>query len=298
MPFPYSGDAEGEQVLRLSRDLFLAKGIFASSNRHLIFVCGGDRTQHNLRSQFLTYAQASLPHLRLILAEDAYTDLLASSRTAFVNLALFEQLVADLSDCVIMFPESTGSFAEFGYFVGNSTLTKKLLAVNPLKYQAHDSFLNLGPIALVNERSDFRPTLHINDSPPIDFSDIKKRLARYSAPRRRMAFTHKSFNSYSSLERLFAIFEALKLLRTIHTATLPYALKAVFDEKPEKDNLKHLLSILIAAKYVRRAGADARYLVANDVPSFLELPNTVDTLAASNQYLLAHHGDVLTAVFP
>jgi hypothetical protein len=297
MTFPYSDDLEGEQVIVLARTAFQSPKIFAGSNRHLIFVCGGDSSENNLRSRFLEYATKELPHLRLILAEDAYRDLMSSSRPDFVNLAVFEHLVAELSDCVIVFPESFGSAAELGFFVAKEKITKKVLAANPIKYQARDSFLNMGPIALVNSSSNFRPTLLIPDTTPVDFTSIAERLARYATTRRREAFEHKNFEAYSPLEKLFVIFELVRHLRIVHVATLPYVIEKIFTDFPERVVLRQLLSILIAAKYVVRAGDDQRFLVASGAPPFLDIPGSTELLVAGNQYLIKNHRELYTQTF-
>jgi hypothetical protein len=297
MTFPYSGDLEGERVVQLAGEVFRSSKIFASSDRHLIFVCGGDSRKVNLRSQFLDFAKKELPHLRLILAEDAYVDLMGSSKPDFVNLVVFEDLVADLSDCVILFPESFGSAAELGFFVGKEKITKKLLAANPIAYQGDDSFLNLGPIALVNSSSNFKPAIVIEDKTPVDFSAIGKRLARFAGARRRMSFPHKEFDAYSPLERFFAIFELVRHLRIVHVATLPYVIQKIFAKSPEKGEFKHLISILIAAKYVERTGDDLRFLVASNAPPFLEIPQSNELLIAGNEYLLEHHKELFNQTF-
>lgn len=298
MSFPYStGDVAGEKVLHVARAALSSSRIFATANRKLIFVCGGERGKLNLRSHFLDFVKANLPDLRVILAEEAYRDILSEGRSTFLNLAIFENLLADLSDCVVIFPESRGSIAELGFFVSKAEITQKLLAVNPLQYQGEDSFLNLGPIALVNECSDFRPTLQIVDKAPPDFTDVAKRLERISGPRRRIGFPYKSFNDYTSAEKLFALFELIRMLRLIHAATLPYTIETIFGELPDKENIKHLLSVLVAAKYVNRVGEDERYLIPLDVPTFLDIPDSKDVIIASNRYLLRDHLSLYTLAF-
>ena len=298
MSFPYStGDVEGQKVLQLVRATFSSSKILASANRKLIFVCGGERGQRNLRSHFLDYLKVNLPDLRIILAEEAYLDILSEGRSTFLNLAVFENLLADLSDCIIIFPESRGSVAELGFFVSKNEIAQKLLAVNPLQFQAEESFLNLGPIALVNERSDFRPTLQIVDQVPPDFTDVAKRLGRISGPRRRISFPYGSFNKYSSAEKLFAIFELVRILRLIHAATLPYTIETIFGDLPDKEEIKHLLSVLVAAKYVNRVGEDERYLTPSDAPSFLDIPDCNSLIISSNIYLLKNYISLYSLVF-
>ena len=89
------------------------------------------------------------------------------------NLAKFEEILANISDCIIIFPESAGSFAETGYF-SKTNIKNRTLIVNCSNEQG-ESFLNLGPIDLVSKASIFGQTVLLNSKNP-DFSIIKERL--------------------------------------------------------------------------------------------------------------------------
>lgn len=292
MCFPYSGDGGGSRVLSLIRSKFSENRLFAKPDRHIVFVCGGDKSQANLRSRFLDYAKQALPHVRVLLAEDAYLDLSSGSRRQFINLAVFEDLLADIADCVVLFPESPGSFAELGFFAAKERIASKVLTVNLNKFQADESFVNLGPIAILNDESNYRPTLHVDEASP-DFEFIRKRLARFNATNRRMAFPYGNFVDYQRIQRFFAIFETIQLLRVVHTATLPYAIEAIFGGLVKPDEVRHLVAILVAAGYVMRGGMDQRYLTASsEAREFLELPFRSELLAESNLYLLKNYKEL------
>lgn len=88
----------------------------------------------------------------------------------------------------------------------------------------------------------------------------------------------------------FAVFETIRLLRIIHAATLPYALKSIFGGDVSQKEIKNLVSILVAARYIKRVGEDDRYLVASpNALEFLELPFQADILTQSNSHLLKSH---------
>ncbi len=297
MSYPYADDIGGRRVLSLVRAQFSEGDIYARSDRHIVFVCGGDRKQGNLRSQFLSYAKENLPHLRLLLAEDAYLDLIAGASKKFVNLALFEQLIADISDCVVLFPESPGSFAELGFFSASQSMASKVLAVNIDKFQADDSFINLGPIAIVNSESNYRPTLHVDFEKP-NFDFVRKRLERFDASRRRTLVPYKNFSEYDRLQMFFLVFETIRILRIVHAATLPYTLQTIFGGEAVPEDVKHIVAVLVAAGYVSRVGTEQRYLVeAEGVRSFLELPDGPALLAESNLYLLKAHNELYSEIF-
>ena len=60
----------------------------------------------------------------------------------------YEELLADISDAIIIFTESCGSYCELGAFADDvDRLTKKMIIVNDKKYEGAQSFLTKGPLA-------------------------------------------------------------------------------------------------------------------------------------------------------
>ena len=59
-----------------------------------------------MRPQFCKYASEHLSHFRIFLAEKALNDYWQHPEPEFQNLADFEDIIAELSTCVVMFPES------------------------------------------------------------------------------------------------------------------------------------------------------------------------------------------------
>ena len=141
-------DESAKALLLELRDVFRDKEIFFSLGRHIVFVCGGTK-RTAFRSRFLTYARKHNPGLRIFLAEEAVNNLLSHNKPEFINLAQFEDLVASLFDSILIFPESPGSIAELGFFSNSERLQQKILIANNSALQ-DDSFINLGPIALIN----------------------------------------------------------------------------------------------------------------------------------------------------
>ena len=153
----------GKTLLEEVGNVFKAEKVFERKNRHIVFVCGGSSTpgSNTLRSRFLAYARENLPNAIIVLAEDAYKEG-STSGLQFIDLGIFEELIAGVSDCVVIFPESVGSYAELGYFAkAKNEILQKLLIVNLHAEHARDSFLNLGPIHSINRKSGLRPTIAI-----------------------------------------------------------------------------------------------------------------------------------------
>ena len=243
----------GDQLLTYFREIFTNKRIYQRRDRFILFVCGGQLgvQPSSLRKQFMEWAEVNLPQFICLLAEDALKDSFAGEGRTFVNLASFESIIAEVADAVLIFPESAGSLAEAGFFA-SSEIRNKTLVVNPYRFQAEDSFLNRGPFDTIN-RDSFLKLLIINDDNIADFVQVQQRLltgVRWPEHRERLA--HKTFGKFTFKEKLFVVFETLRLLRLADLKTLRYVVVKCFGGNPKKQELTHLLRILLAAKLIKR----------------------------------------------
>ena len=193
MGHPFAHPQSGAVLERVAL-LYRAKGIYASRDRRIIFVCGGPTSGRGatktMRSRFIRYAQKNLKNYRIFVAEAAYKDYVNQPANDFFNVAEFEELIASVSDCIVLFPESPGSFAEAGFFAKSIEIRKKVLLVNDLQLQSTDSFVNIGPVDLFNTLSKFKPALQLNYSSrtPIGFRHIRQRIESRVPTRQREAF--------------------------------------------------------------------------------------------------------------
>ena len=246
------------------------KSIFLSRKRHIVFVCGGTSSRH-ARMRFLRYAKTELPNVTFFLAEAAEKDCLSHSNPTFLNLTDFEELVAAIADCIILFPETAGAIAELGLFSGSKDARKKLLVVIEEKYQSKDSFINRGPLATIDKESPFGPrvVLDLKNKTP-NFFHIKEKLALLGKFRNRSAFKHETLAKMSKSEKLFVTLEIVNVFRALAFPEITELLTAMFS-KPSSKEVRYLLSILVAAGYVTRKGADEEYFTSTDQPhSFFE----------------------------
>lgn len=249
----------GQKLLASLRGVFKEKRVYHRKHRFILFVCGGrlGEGETSLRKEFIEWAEHNLPRFICLLAEDALKDSFAGEGRTFVNLAKFESIIAEVADCVLIFPESEGSFAEVGFFA-NSVIREKTLIVNPLRFQAEDSFLNLGPIETINQDT-FLKIIHINEQESADFTPIRKRLERLKWPEHRQRLRYKTFGRFNFREKLLVVFEMLRVLRMADVKTLRHALVECFGGNPRNQELKHLLRILLAAKFIKRDKKEAEY---------------------------------------
>jgi hypothetical protein len=238
----------GMRVLASLREIFQKKEIYQRKHRSIIFVCGG-KEQTSLRKQFIEWAESHLPGFICLLAEDALKYSFAWEGGTFVNLGRFEKVVALVADCVLIFPESPGSFAETGFFA-NSGIRAKTLVVNPSHLQSEESFLNNGPLDTFNSYSYLRPTIQLNGLEVPNFTAIGQRLGRVPRPRRER-LPYQKFKDLNFKQKMLVVYEMLWLLRLADLKNLRYALAVCFESYPQYQELKHLLRILLAAKFIR-----------------------------------------------
>lgn len=248
-------------ILKRVAQLFRSDKAYILKDSNIVFVCGGPIDDRTVRSLFLKYAASEITNLRMFLAEDAEKDYVTHDDPEFHNVAEFEELIGDVSDCVILFPESPGSFAELGHFSQSPHLRKKLLIAHDAALQSQDSFILRGPVALIDNHSIFKPTIQILYSAP-DFILIKQRLEKRLTGKKRKLFNYTTYSLLTFREKFFALLEIVKIFSAISLDGIEYVFKSIFEHSSIGD-IKHQLSILIAARLVVRAGENLQYFCLN-----------------------------------
>jgi hypothetical protein len=251
------GHPASESLLVSVANLFQNEQIFSRRNRHIIFVCGGNG-KRKLRPRFLTYARSNIPNMRMFLAETAAKDLITQGEPVPLDIAEFEELIATVSDCVLIFPESAGSIAEVAFFSRHPDISQKILVAGNQSLQAQDSFINLGPVATIDKKSIFKPALQIDYKAP-NFVHIKERLERRISVHSRKRFVYRRFGDLTPQLKLFVLFELVRIFGVINFIGIERCVDKCFGVADTKE-LKRLLSILCAANYIKRLASDGQYL--------------------------------------
>ncbi|MDD4282504.1 MAG: retron St85 family effector protein [Bacilli bacterium] len=89
-----------------------------------------------------------------------------------LDLLTFEEILAEISDAVIIYIESMGSACELGAFAYVDSMLSKLLVINDLEYRGAQSFINDGPIKkIVNKDEKSVVYTKFNDEKLISLSD-------------------------------------------------------------------------------------------------------------------------------
>jgi hypothetical protein len=279
---PLSSNPAWKPVLESLRAVFENKPVYLRNRPFFVFVCGGKLGQGKttLRQQFLQWADHELPNFVCLLAENAIKDNFVAGRRTFIDLARFESVIAGIADCVLIFPESPGSFAETGFFSGSPKIRDKTLVINPNAQQS-PSFLNRGPIHKIDGSSLFRPTVHCGASQAADFTPVGQRLRDCLGGTPRHQLEYREFRQLNGKEKLAVVLEILRLLRLADSTTLKHAISVCFGSNPSAQELADLLRILQAGKFVRKDEETPYYRIVGRA-SLIEIKNVdIDEILAS-----------------
>jgi hypothetical protein len=95
-----------------------------------------------------------------------------------VDLLSFEELLAELSDGIILFVESYGTACELGAFAMKDKLLKKTMIVNDKRFIGVKSFINDGPITKAKNR-DESLVLYTDLTTPLTHGDSYERFENF-----------------------------------------------------------------------------------------------------------------------
>ena len=157
----------GKQMLPFIDDLDLGS-LHVQAPTEVIFLCGGpydgpkEAGLKSLRHAFHCIAEhPSLKGRDIIMAEDV------TRRSDFAahydDLLLFERDIAQITELVLLFCESEGSFAELGSFSSYEEIYRQLLVVVRHIYWEQDSFIKLGPLNFLKKNCGATAVFVIRD---------------------------------------------------------------------------------------------------------------------------------------
>ena len=277
---------------------FQKKPVYVRNIPFFVFVCGGQfgKPEPTLREQFIQWAEHQLPNFVCLLAENAIKDNFVAGSRRFIDLNRFESVIAGIADCVLIFPESPGSFAETGFFSRSPKIRDKTLVINPNSEQS-PSFLNRGPIYTIDRYSFLRPTVHCGESESADFAPLGDRLRDCLTGTHRHQLDYQEFRQFNGKEKLAVVLEILRLLRLADFTTLRHAISVCFGSNPQPQELADLLRILQAGKFVQKDEETSYYRTVGKA-SLIEIENVDidEILAAVTLFYQLHSPRLLKAL--
>lgn len=261
----------GADLLSEYKDLLQSGKAYKRVDRHILFVCGGSTAElHNFRNRFLVYANDNLKSYHVLLAETAFNALLEIEDDIVQNLAHFEAAICEVSDCVIIFPESVGSYCEVGFFSHAVNVRRKTLIVNNYDFHASESFINEGPIALIDKETKFSSRIVLTNAAP-NFDLIKNRLdSKLKISTRRSTFKCPDYASLSLQDKFFLFKDVIDIFGPCSMLSIEEILRGLFKSYHRADS-KIILSMLNGAQYIEPHDTDSNFFSARpDRPSFID----------------------------
>jgi len=220
-------------------------------SRPLTFVCGGKDEAGSLalRLQFLRHLTGSTPLILPVLSEKAFPHQLVER-----NLQLFETFLAASADCVLIFVESPGSFAETGLFAALRKIREKTFVVNTRDKSREDSFLNLGPIKLIGRKSQFDPVfLDSNEVTPEKAQEIIACILK-TVPKYENALVFHPMEKFRTLHlrlQLACVHAAVTLMWAASAPLVISVLREHF-KAVEGERIEGILSLLTSLAILQR----------------------------------------------
>jgi len=132
----------GEQILD-DRGQLIDEQILESQNniRHLIMKSFYKHKNYN------DYNEESRP-AQCIISEYLYTD------DKEIDILTFEEVLAEISECIIIIAESPGTYCELGAFALNDAFVDKMIVINENNPRYKNSFITKGPIKKIKNQNE------------------------------------------------------------------------------------------------------------------------------------------------
>ncbi len=244
----------GQQLASILSPAFRKESFRVDRKRPFTFICGGDNNDGTLalRHQFLDHLHQRTLEILPVLAEKAFPHQLVER-----NLQRFEEFLASAADCVLIFVESPGSFAETGLFAALPKVIKKTFVVNTRGDPSREtSFLTLGPIKLIRKRSWFDEVFYL-DHDEVTSKDareivetILKTLPRYE---KALVFHPKpKFTDLDLRLQLASVQMIVSLLRAATAERVTSVLRGLRFHAVDVDSIEMLLSLLMSINALKR----------------------------------------------
>ena len=143
-----------------------------------IFLCGETLSSKNSIRKVIYETINADSRYNVVFPEWIFSNLIISKNYNLLNL---ENDLADHVDAIVM-PLSLkgyGTFAELGAFSSNTKLLNKIIVLNNDKFKHDNSFINLGPIALIkNENNENLIYFKLNDNGEFESDDERENFQK------------------------------------------------------------------------------------------------------------------------
>jgi hypothetical protein len=142
-----------KRVYALQKAITSSRLYLPANISKFVFLCGANKNPTAIserRKALIEFSKLHLPHTHFFLAEKMFSTLKDEGHKG--NILDVENLISDFSDYILIILESPSAFTELGAF-SHDKLRSKLVVINDLAFKNEESFINLGPIKAIEEKS-------------------------------------------------------------------------------------------------------------------------------------------------
>lgn len=296
--------------MKLLKDKFLQttykplEDIFYKINKitedlNVVFIFGSV-SKKSARNLFIKYLKKSPPNLIYITIEALTKDLKENVlkrgvQQELIKLIELEYKVINLSYCVLIFPESPGSFAELGFFSKDIKTKRKIFALKDYEYVDDDSYVNRLIDYVHQDRDISSNVLKFKKTDQDKKKHFQKELVSKKFPSivskieepfvQTKIFLPKASHllkkddiqilSLALIHELILIYPYLthNELKTIYKHCLSKNFKKI---SFNKDEMNYVLSLLVVSQYIKRKPIGDSYVFINLNPiSFFEFDESI-----------------------
>lgn len=224
---------------------FLRTDAVSVTHSNIILVFGGNGTRSR-RIRFRKFAREHLQKYKILFPETALENVVGDEQFSYNSLFESEGLIANISACLLIFPETPGSIAELGMFSMVESIAKKTLVCLDRNHTEHDSFILRGPVDLIDRDSDFRRYIEINYKQP-DFSRIASRIKeRATGVKRKRVLRIGEWRTTEDFTKFAIVHWLVDMARIVDINCLKFLMDSLFDAHASQKFLESACSILLA----------------------------------------------------
>lgn len=262
-------------------------------SRQLIFICGANQAAgipSARRATLKSFIQKSSASSTVIYAEGIFNELRKYGSQK--NILDLEHRITEIADKVVIILESASAYCELGAFA-HETLRHKLVVINDARYKNSDSFINLGPLAALQESKSpviWYPMsstgINTVDGIGATFPDIKRAIAHTAN-----STVPVDLDSLSNLKMnktcLYFVHDIVLFAGPISHEEIILILKEIFGDK-SFDSLKSLLGVLRESQLINARQIENRTWVYKAVSTEFFLQYRVDVYALMAAFRQQH----------
>lgn len=260
---------DGQKRLRQQVIHFFKNAYKVHRSSNIVFVCGGNEDAH-MRTLFREHCNIHLPEYEVFLPEAAMSNIFSGEVVESFDITEFEELVAELSHAIVVFPEAPGSFAETGYFSAINKIAEKCILALDFNRQRSDSFISLGPAKKISSISIFQPTIQLDYNNP-DFNIILERIRRIGVKKYSKKLKISTFKELTSYELSAIIHEIVNMCSIATFNDVLYIMRGIFEGKLSAIKTQRLMSILFGADYLQEVGQYGHLKINSAKAQLLEI---------------------------